>query len=240
MSDDPSVAERFAAVQERIGEAARRAGRRPEEIALVGASKRQAPERVIAAVRAGLARVGESYAQEALPKLAEVQAALEGLGLNAPSWHFIGRLQSNKARAVVRAFDVVETVDRPALGAELDRRAAQLGRRLAVLLQVNLSGEPQKGGAAAEQLVELLAQSAGWSQLDVVGLMTIPEARPEPESSRPAFARLRALRDELRGAPGAEHLRELSMGMSGDYEIAIEEGATIVRLGTAIFGPRER
>jgi len=135
---------------------------------------------------------------------------------------------------------VVETVDRPALGTELDRRAAQFGRRLAVLLQVNLSGEPQKGGAAPEQLAELLAQSAAWSQLDVVGLMTIPQAQPEPERSRPAFARLRALRDELHRAPGGEHLRELSMGMSGDYEVAIEEGATIVRLGTAIFGPRER
>ncbi len=110
MSEEPSIAERFAAVRARIGDAARRAGRRPEEITLVGASKRQAPERVIAAVRAGLARVGESYAQEALPKLAEVQAALEGSGVNAPRWHFIGRLQSNKARALVGAFDVVETV----------------------------------------------------------------------------------------------------------------------------------
>jgi hypothetical protein len=237
---EASVAERFAAVRERIAEAARRAGRRPEEITLVGASKRQAPERVVAAVRAGLARVGESYAQEGLAKLAEVQAALEGSGVNAPRWHFIGRLQSNKARSVARAFDVVETLDRPSLGAELDRRAAQCERRLSVLLQVNLSEEPQKGGAAPEQLAELLAQSTAWPQLDVVGLMTIPRAQPEPERSRPAFARLRALRDELRGAPGGERLCELSMGMSGDYEVAIEEGATIVRLGTAIFGPRER
>jgi pyridoxal phosphate enzyme (YggS family) len=239
VSGEPTVAERFAAVRERIAEAARRAGRRPEEITLVGASKRQAPGRIVSAVRAGLARVGESYAQEGLAKLAEVQAALEGSGVNAPRWHFIGRLQSNKARAVARAFDVVETVDRPALGAELDRRAAQCGRRLAVLLQVNLSGEPQKGGAAPEQLAELLGQSTAWSQLDVVGLMTIPQAQPEAEDSRPAFARLRALRDELRGAPGGERLCELSMGMSGDYEVAIEEGATIVRLGTALFGPRE-
>jgi pyridoxal phosphate enzyme (YggS family) len=235
-----SVAERFAAARERIAEAARRAGRRPEEITLVGASKRQAPERVIAAVQAGLTQVGESYAQEGLAKLAEVQAALEGLGVNAPRWHFIGRLQSNKARAVAQAFDVVETLDRPALGAELDRRAAQFGRRLGVLLQVNLSGEPQKGGVEPEGLAELLAQSDAWSQLDVVGLMTIPKPQPEPELSRPDFARLRALRDELRGAPGGERLRELSMGMSSDYEVAIEEGATIVRLGTAIFGPRER
>jgi pyridoxal phosphate enzyme (YggS family) len=240
VSEEPNIAERFAAVREGIDQAARRAGRRPEEITLVGASKRQAPERIVAAVRAGLAHVGESYAQEAVPKLTEVQAALEGSGVNAPRWHFIGRLQTNKARALVSAFDVVETVDRPALGAALDRRAAQCGRRLAVLLQVNLSGEPQKGGAAPEELAELLAQSTAWSQLDVVGLMTIPQAQPEPEHSRPAFARLRSLRDELRGMPGGERLSELSMGMSGDYEVAIEEGATIVRLGTAIFGPRER
>jgi hypothetical protein len=139
---------------------------------------------------------------------------------------------------VAKSFDVVETVDRESLGAELDRRAQRAGRSLEVLLQVNLSGEPQKGGVDPQALPDLLLASQQWSNLRVVGLMTIPAPADDPEASRPTFARLRKLAEALRTAPGGEHLRELSMGMSADFEVAIEEGATIVRIGTEIFGSR--
>jgi pyridoxal phosphate enzyme (YggS family) len=238
VSEAEGVAERLADLRRRIAEAARRAGRRTEEVALLGVAKRQPAERVLAAVRAGLRQVGENYAQEGLEKRLRVRAALEGSGVKPPRWHFIGQLQRNKARHLAEAFDVVETLDRPALGAALDRHAAAAGRRLTVLLQIDLSGEPGKGGVAPEQAESLLAESVGWSHLDLVGLMAIPAPRPDPELSRPDFARLRQLLGSLRQVPGGAGLRELSMGMSSDFEVAIEEGATIVRVGTALFGPR--
>jgi pyridoxal phosphate enzyme (YggS family) len=238
VSPGAGVGERLAAVRERIERAAARAGRGGEEITLVGVSKGQPAQAVIRAVRAGLSDVGENYLQEASAKIQKVEVELEGLGSPVPRWHFIGRLQRNKVRDVVRHFDAVETVDRDSLGAELERRAAQANRRLRVLLQVNLSNEPQKGGVAPEQLEALLAASADWSQLEVAGLMTVPAAQADPERSRPAFARLRELRDQLREAPGGAGLHELSMGMTADFEVAIEEGATIVRVGTGIFGTR--
>lgn len=231
------VAERLAAVRERIRAAAGRAGRRPEEITLVGVAKRQPAEKLVEALRAGLLNVGENYVQEALAKQVEVRETLEGLGLNSPCWHFIGHLQRNKARAAVGAFDVIESLDGRALGDELEKRAAAAGRRLRALIQVNVSGEAQKAGVAPGAAAALLAAAADWPHLEITGLMTIPEAA-EPEDTRPAFARLRELREQLRAAPGGAALSELSMGMSGDFEVAIEEGATIVRVGTALFGPR--
>jgi pyridoxal phosphate enzyme (YggS family) len=235
---DSEVQGRLAAVRARIAAAAARAGRRPEEICLLGVAKGQPAERVVAAVRAGLEHVGENYAQEAREKLPQVLAALEGSGHKPPCWHFIGKLQRNKVRLLAPLFSVVETLDREALGDELALRAGAAGRRLAVLLEVNLGGEASKGGVAPEALPALLAASARWVQLDVVGLMAIPPAQADPERTRPFFARLRALRDGLRGAPGGAKLRTLSMGMSADFEVAIEEGATEVRVGTALFGPR--
>ena len=229
------IAERLAEVRERIAAAAARAGRSADPIQLVGVSKRFPASDVVAAVRAGLGAVGENYMQEALAKWPEVCAALETEGLAPPRFHFVGRLQRNKARLAVAHFDVVETLDRAALGAELDRRAAAAGRRLTVFLQVDVSDEPQKGGVSPQELPALVEASAAWSQLEVAGLMAIPAAAADP---RPAFARLRALRDQLRAKPGGAGLRELSMGMSGDFEQAIEEGATVVRVGTAIFGQR--
>ena len=238
MSPGAGIEERLAAVRERIERAATRAGRSGEGITLVGVSKGQSAQAVIRAVRAGLSDVGENYLQEASLKIQKVEVELEGVRSPAPRWHFIGRLQRNKVRDVVRHFDAVETVDRESLGAELERRADQAGRRLRVLLQVNLSDEPQKGGVAPEQLEGLLAASTSWSRLKVAGLMTVPAAQADPEHSRPAFARLRDLRDQLREAPGGAGLHELSMGMTADFEVAIEEGATIVRVGSGIFGPR--
>lgn len=230
-----AIADRLAEVRQRIAAAAQRAGRSVEDIELVGVAKRFPADDVVAAVRAGLTSVGENYVQEAQTKLADVHAALEAEGRAAPRFHFVGQLQRNKASHAARLFDVVQTVDRASLGDALDKRAGAAGRRLRVLLQVDVSGEAQKGGVDPAALPALLEAGSRWQNLEVAGLMAIPAAAPDP---RAAFARLRSLREALREAPGGETLRELSMGMSGDYEQAIEEGATIVRVGTAIFGPR--
>ncbi len=237
MADAAGVAERLAAVRARIDAAARRAGRRPESVALLGVTKRQGVDAVLAAARAGLRDVGENYVQEGCAKIAEVQLALEGSGVAPPRWHFIGHLQRNKARDVVRDFDVVETLDRESLGDALDRRAAGRERPLEVLIQVNVSRESQKSGAAPEDIAALLARSAAWQNLRVTGLMAIPAAGTA-EAARADFARMRTLFETLRSEPVGEPLRELSMGMSSDFETAIEEGATLVRVGTAIFGAR--
>jgi len=231
------AADRLALVARRVEAAAARAGRRATDVTLVGVAKRIADARVSDAVRAGLAHVGESYVQEAAARRPELARQWAAAGVAAPRWHFIGRLQRNKARLVAQLFDVVHTLDRAALGEALERHAADAGRELEVLIQVNTSGEAQKGGVAPAAAADLLAECRAWSHLRPVGLMTIPAPADDPERVRPAFAALRALRDRLR----ADHpaLGELSMGMSSDFELAIEEGATIIRVGTALFGPRE-
>lgn len=227
---------RLADVRARIARAAQRAGRSAAEVTLVGVSKRQPAEAVAALVAAGLAHCGESFVQEAREKIPRV-ASLLGPGARAPRWHFIGRLQSNKAKLAASLFDLVETVDRLELARALDAHAAAAGRTLEVLLQVNVSGEAQKGGAAPEALGGLARAVAALPHLRLTGLMTIPRLG-EPEQVRPAFARLRALRDALCREAGDLTLPELSMGMSADFEVAIEEGATLVRVGTALFGAR--
>ncbi len=231
-----ALPERVAEVRAQIAQAADRAGRQPSEITLVGVSKRHPAEAAAAAVLAGLVHLGENFAQELRDKAPAVTAVLDGTGCPAPKWHFIGQLQRNKARLVVPACHCVETVDRPALAQELDRRAQALGKTLDILLQVNVSDEPQKGGVAPEGLAALLDATAAFGSLRVRGLMAIPSATSRAEAGRPAFARLRELRD---AHGGAVLLPELSMGMSSDFEVAIEEGATIIRVGTALFGPRE-
>jgi len=227
----------LAALRERVRSAAARAGRDPGEVTLLGVAKGTPTARVIAALRAGLGDVGENYVQEAAARRGDLAKQLAECGAALPRWHFIGRLQRNKARGVAQLFDVVHTLDRRELGDALERHAAAEGRTLDALIQVNTSGEAQKGGAPPDAVGALLAASAAWPHLRVTGLMAIPAASEEPERTRPAFAMLRALRDSLRGAHPA--LVELSMGMSGDFEVAIEEGATIIRVGTALFGPRE-
>lgn len=229
------IAERLASVRSRIDAAARRAGRDPREVTLVGVSKRMPAESIAEAARAGLSCVGENYVQEAREKRAALADCPEAQGL---SWHLIGHLQRNKARDAVALFDVVETIDREEIARELDRRAAAAGRVLEALIQVNVSGEPQKAGARPEELGALVAACAGLPHLQVTGLMTVPEAAASADDARGAFARLRTLRDALRKAPGGSGLAHLSMGMSADFEVAIEEGATLVRVGTALFGPR--
>jgi pyridoxal phosphate enzyme (YggS family) len=239
MSGASEIGARLAAVRDRVRRAAERAGRSPEDVTVVGVAKRKPAALVAAATRAGLRNVGENYVQEALPKVLEVKEILEPEDIPVPRWHFIGQLQRNKARRVAEGFDLIETVDRVRLAEALEQHAQALGRTLEVLLQVNVSGEAQKGGVEPDALPELLAASAGWQHLRVVGLMAIPAPQSDPEASRPAFARLRALRESLRSAAGGDSLRELSMGMSADFELAIEEGATSIRVGTAIFGPRD-
>ena len=231
-----AIPERLAAIEARIAAACDRAGRERHEVLLVGVSKRKPADAIVAAARAGLTDVGESYVQEAVPKLAAVRTALDAS--RAPRFHFVGRLQRNKAGVVAREFDVVQTLDRTSLGEALERRAAAEERTLEALVQVDLSDEPQKGGLAPGEVAALLEASRAWSHLRITGLMAIPAAAETPEAMRPAFARLRELRDALRDVPGGEALRDLSMGMSADFEVAIEEGATIIRVGTALFGPR--
>ncbi len=238
MSAEGELGERLAALRERLAAAAHRAGRESASVRLVGVAKRQPAERVVAAIAAGLADVAESFAQEARDKRPAISEALAARGLAEPRWHFVGQLQRNKARLVAPRFDCIHSVDRADLAAELDRRASAVGRRLDVLLQVDLAGEPRKGGAAPDALPALLADLAACPALHPCGLMTVPPAAEDAEAVRPWFARLRALRDALCQEPGGHTLRELSMGMSADFEVAVEEGATLVRVGTALFGPR--
>ena len=190
---------------------------------LIAVSKTVEAERIRLAVTAGVQALGENRVQEAKDKIAT-------LGRPVP-WHLIGSLQTNKARDAVELFDWIHCVDREELARELDRRAHQRERRVKVLVQVNVGEEPQKGGIHPGELKGLLEAMTAFPNLDVRGLMCIPPAAETAEASRPWFKRLRDLRD----VAGLEHC---SMGMSGDFEVAIEEGATMVRVGTAIFGPR--
>ena len=229
MSD---VAERLAAIRERIVRAERAAGRPAGATRLLAVSKTFGPERVIEAASCGLRAFGENRVQEAESKIPAVRA-----GCDAPlEWHLVGALQRNKARRAVELFDVIHSVDRASLAQALDRAAAALDKRPRVLIQVNVDTEPQKSGIAPGEAASLLDEVAALPRLEPVGLMAIPQARPEPELQRPAFARLRTLLEELT----IQHptLCELSMGMTADFEVAIAEGATWIRLGSALFGDR--
>jgi len=221
-----TTAERIADVQARITDAARRSGRSPEEVTLVAVTKTVPVERIREAVEAGLKDFGENYVQEALPKLA-------ALG-NDVRWHFIGHLQSNKARLVAGAFALIHSLDSVALAGELNKRAANAGVTQNVLIEVRLDPAETKTGVLPEELGVLTDTVMALPHLRLQGLMGMPPLFPDPEESRPYFAHLRELSEIL--PEGAR--RELSMGMSTDFEVAIEEGATIVRVGTAIFGPR--
>jgi pyridoxal phosphate enzyme (YggS family) len=233
-----AAADRLAQVRQSIERACAAAGRSASEVTLIGVSKRQPAQKIAQAVSAGLRHIGENYVQELQAKRPDVEALISAEQAKELHWHMIGGLQRNKARAVVPLVASVDSLDRESLAKELDRRAAEAGRVLDVCIQVNLSEEPQKSGVMSEATTVLLAACAGLAHLRVTGLMTVPAAGSDPEASRPAFARLRALRDTLQKQAGGGDLRELSMGMSGDFEVAIEEGATQVRIGTTLFGPR--
>ena len=227
------IAERVAAVRDRIARAAGRAGRRPEEITLVAVSKTHPPERVREAFAAGLRDFGENKVQEAEPKV----AALADLHEQGLRWHLVGHLQANKARKAASLFDHIHSLDDAGLGVRLEKAAAQLKKTLPVLVQVDLAGEETKFGLDEEHLFPALELLRGFKSVRVEGLMLMPPYEEDAEAVRPWFRRLRELRDRAR----AENLLlgdALSMGMSHDLEVAVEEGATVVRVGTALFGER--
>jgi pyridoxal phosphate enzyme (YggS family) len=221
----PEVVQRLAAVRERIARACQKAGRSEGSVRLIAVSKGHAASLVRAAYGAGQREFGENYMQEASAKCAELSELTE------IRWRFIGRLQHNKAKEAARLGCAVDSVDSERLAEALDRRAQALGRKLEVMIQVNVAREAQKTGCDVEEVARIAAAVRNASALNLVGLMTIPPAAADPEQSRSWFRALRHL--------GEQHgLKELSMGMSDDLEVAVEEGATLVRVGTAIFGQR--
>lgn len=218
-------------IQERIAGACTRAGRDPGSVTLMAVTKTQPPEVVRAAADLGLTLFGENKVQEAKTKIPQCPGRLR--------WHMIGHLQSNKCRDAIELFDMIQGVDSLHLAEELNRRAEQASKRMPILLEVNIVGEASKFGYPPERLLAEFNQLNALPRLEIHGLMTIPPWTPEPEKVRPVFRELRELKqrcEEILGAP----LPHLSMGMSGDFEVAIEEGATMVRLGTALFGERRK
>lgn len=226
-----TIAENVARVRERMEAAARRAGRDPRKTRLVAVSKTVDPDRIREALEAGVDSLGENYVQEA-------QKKIEELGHKA-AWHFIGHLQTNKAKVAVRLFDWVHSVDSLRLAEELNRVAGQQKKVLPVLLQINLGRETTKFGALQDETFRLLEQMRSLPWISVKGLMAMPPFFDNPEESRPYFRALRELAEAVsRRKIAGVSMEELSMGMSNDFETAIEEGATLVRVGTAIFGAR--
>jgi pyridoxal phosphate enzyme (YggS family) len=233
-SDDrEDLGGRLKRVRDFIESSARRAGRDPAEIKLIAVSKLHPPELLLRAIENGVGDLGENRVQEAESKIAE-------LGRERVRWHLIGHLQANKARRAVELFDIIHSLDSVSLARRLDRICAELDRsELPVLIQVDLAGEDTKSGISEKDLPELVQGVRATERLRFAGLMTLPPFFDDVERVRPYFSRLRALRDELRDAGDfGDDGGELSMGMSHDYEVAIEEGATMVRVGTAIFGER--
>jgi pyridoxal phosphate enzyme (YggS family) len=224
--------QRLEKINERIRRAAEACGRDVESVRLVAVSKTVAPEAVREALEAGVTILGENYVQEAREKF-------KALIQYSVSWHFIGHLQSNKAKYAVRLFDLIHSVDSLKLARELDKQAAKVDKIQPILVQVNIGGENSISGIAAEEAIELVSAISQMKNLSVQGLMTMPPYFYQPEKVRPFFAALRKLRDEIDGHRLPNVLMtELSMGMTGDFEVAIQEGATLVRIGTAIFGER--
>lgn len=225
------IAENLARVKERIEMAARRSGRNPAAVRLVAVSKTVEAERVLQAIEAGVKILGENYVQEA-------QKKIEALG-HEVAWHFLGHLQTNKAKVATRLFDLIHSVDSLNLAEELHRQALQGGKMLPILLQVNIGGEAAKFGAQEKEIIRLAERTSELEGLAVKGLMTLPPYFDDPQSSRPYFIELRKLSEKLAALNIPRiWMEELSMGMSNDFEVAIEEGATLVRVGTAIFGRR--
>jgi PLP dependent protein len=219
-------------IRHRIAITCARCGRDPNEVALMAVTKTMAPERILQAVEAGITLLGENYVQEARGKIDLLNGRAR--------MHLIGHLQTNKAKYAVSLFDCIHSVDRLELAVELDRRAKAASRKMNILIEVNVSGEQTKNGVPAAQALELIKQVAPLQNLAVRGLMTMAPYSTDPEASRPYFQALRNLRNDIAraGIPGVQ-MQELSMGMTDDFEVAIEEGSTIVRIGRAIFGERK-
>ena len=229
-----AVAENFRTVLEKVEAAAKRAGREPGSVRLVTVSKTVPVERIREAVEAGARILGENRVQEALTKMETVDFS----GLPAPEWHLIGTLQKNKARHAVGVFSLIHSIDSIELAKDVDRQAEKRGIRQKVLVEVNIAGEATKHGMRPEDALAAAKEISLIPGIELQGLMCVPPFTDDPEDSRPHFVRLRELLADINraGIPASE----LSMGMSHDYEVAIEEGATLVRVGTAIFGERNK
>jgi hypothetical protein len=218
-------------VFERIGEAASRSGRNPKEIKLLAASKSQSVDKIRAAIEAGIRLFGENYVQEAEKKKSTVGGSIE--------WHMIGHLQRNKVKTALDLFSVIQSLDSVELARALDKEAKRRERPARAFIEVNLAGEENKSGVAKSRVAGLLEEIGKLTYIRIEGLMAVPPFRERPEDVRPYFRALSELRDELQALKARNvDLKELSMGMTHDYPLAIEEGATLVRIGTAIFGPR--
>ena len=226
-----SLADNLNSIQQRIASACDRAGREPGSVTLLAVTKAQPPEIIDEAARIGLTLFGENKMQEAKAKMPLCSGRLR--------WHFIGHLQTNKCRDAVEWFEMIQSVDSLRVAEEIHRRAEQAGKRMPILLEVNLAGEASKFGYRPEQLLAELPKLNALNRLEIHGLMTVPPWTPEAETVRPVFRRMRELKAQCEQALGAP-LLHLSMGMSGDFEVAIEEGATMVRIGTALFGTRPK
>jgi PLP dependent protein len=226
-----NISGNLARVNERIRAAAEAAGRDPASVSLVAVSKTRPAEDIVAAFQAGQTLFGENYIQELVPKLVEVTEAVQ--------WHFIGHLQSNKVKYIAGQVAMIHSVDRLSLAQEIDRQWGKLGKSCDVLIQVNISGETTKSGTTEDGAIQLVRECALLPNIRVRGLMTMPPFFDNPDAARPYFAELRRLSQVIAAQQiaGVE-MAELSMGMSGDFEAAIQEGATVVRVGTAIFGAR--
>jgi pyridoxal phosphate enzyme (YggS family) len=226
------ISENVRNIRERIAQAAVRAGRPPEEVRIVAAAKGQSPEKILEAVVAGVSIIGHNYLQEAARHM-------EAASHSGAQFHMIGHLQRNKANKAVEIFDVIETVDDERLVSALNRRAEAENKILGVMIQVNLAGEEQKSGTNEEDAQRLADFIRTLSHIRLMGLMTMPPFFDDPDRARPYFARLRELREKMKSCGAlAPDMNELSMGMTGDFEVAVEEGSTLVRIGTALFGPR--
>jgi pyridoxal phosphate enzyme (YggS family) len=226
-----NISDNINTIKQRIVSAAVKCGRDPDSIKLLAVTKTVPTEYIIKAIDAGITMLGENYVQEAKEKITV-------LGQRA-QWHMIGHLQTNKAKYAVNLFDYIHSVDRLELAQELDKRAGLIGRKINILIEVNISGEKTKNGIPATTAIDLIKITSKLENLSVCGLMTMAPYSNDPENARPYFSALRNLRDniscqKISGIP----MEELSMGMTDDFEVAIEEGATIIRIGRAIFGKR--
>ncbi|MCP5487932.1 MAG: YggS family pyridoxal phosphate-dependent enzyme [Verrucomicrobia bacterium] len=229
--ESASMEERIGRIRERMAAAALRAGRSPDEVELIAVSKNHGPDRIREAARCGLRIFGENRVQEARAKMPECPGTL--------SWHLIGHLQRNKAAQAVALFDRIHSVDSVKLLEALNQACDQAGKSMDIFLEVNVSGEGTKFGFSPEAVPDVLRHGGDWPRLVMVGLMTIPPFTQDPEGARPHFRQLRAYQEQWQQETGIP-LESLSMGMSHDFEVAIEEGSHWVRIGTAIFGERSK
>ena len=229
---ETDIAANVNKIKQRIAVAAVRVGRDPHSIKLMAVTKTVPPERILKAIEAGVTLLGENYVQEAKDKIALIG--------DSARWHMIGHLQTNKAKYAVKLFDCIHSVDRLELAQELDRRARPGGSKINILVEVNVSGEQTKNGVPALEAMDLIQRLSHLDNLAVHGLMTMAPYADNPENSRPYFKALRNLRNDiLRTGIIGIRMEELSMGMTDDFEVAIEEGSTIIRVGRAIFGERQ-